>query len=224
MYLREIGTVPLSNREGEVEIAKRTGARTESRTESSFAFSVVITNSFALGEDLKRRAAAIEELVTFDEESHRRDRGKAPERIPGAVHAWKSSTTRSRLFRKSWLPSTREHHDYRRYRISTGASHHPCEPYPAELGFTATTQRLVDHVNRSVRSMPAHSTATCRTWKRRPTPHPLRRDGAGVKSDRGLLQNWKSSSRSGRVLPGAGRAPARITRPRAWTPSTPSAS
>jgi RNA polymerase primary sigma factor len=51
MYLREMGTVPLLTREGEVEIAKR-----------------IEREIVALGEDLKRGVRNIKEVVTFDEE------------------------------------------------------------------------------------------------------------------------------------------------------------
>ncbi len=68
MYLREMGTVPLLTREGEVEIAKRI-ERGQLRVMKAISRSpIVIREIIALGEDLKRGVRNIKEVVTFDEE------------------------------------------------------------------------------------------------------------------------------------------------------------
>jgi RNA polymerase primary sigma factor len=68
MYLREMGTVPLLTREGEVEIAKRI-ERGQIRVLKALSRSpIVIKEILALGEDLKRGVRSIKELVAFDEE------------------------------------------------------------------------------------------------------------------------------------------------------------
>ena len=68
MYLREMGTVPLLTREGEVEIARRI-ERGQMRVMKSLSRSpVVIREIVALGEDLKRGVRNVKEVVTFDEE------------------------------------------------------------------------------------------------------------------------------------------------------------
>src|SRR5690348_18403712 len=68
MYLREMGTVPLLTREGEVEIAKRI-ERGQIRVLKALSRSpIVIKDILALGEDLKRGVRSIKELVAFDEE------------------------------------------------------------------------------------------------------------------------------------------------------------
>jgi RNA polymerase primary sigma factor len=68
MYLREMGTVPLLTREGEVEIAKRI-ERGQLRVLKSLSRSpVVIREIVALGEDLKRGVRNVKEVVLFDEE------------------------------------------------------------------------------------------------------------------------------------------------------------
>jgi RNA polymerase primary sigma factor len=68
MYLREIGTVPLLTREGEVEIAKRI-ERGQLRVLKAISRSpIVIREVVALGEDLKRGVRNIKEVVIFDEE------------------------------------------------------------------------------------------------------------------------------------------------------------
>src|SRR5580698_6807156 len=68
MYLREMGTVPLLTREGEVEIAKLI-ERGQMRVMKAISRSpIVIREIIALGEDLKRGVRNIKEVVTFDEE------------------------------------------------------------------------------------------------------------------------------------------------------------
>ena len=68
MYLREMGTVPLLTREGEVEIAKRI-ERGQLRVMKAISRSpVVIREIIALGEDLKRGVRNVKEVVVFDEE------------------------------------------------------------------------------------------------------------------------------------------------------------
>src|SRR5208337_5567955 len=68
MYLREMGTVPLLTREGEVEIAKRI-ERGQMRVLKAISRSpIVIREVIALGEDLKRGVRNIKEVVIFDDE------------------------------------------------------------------------------------------------------------------------------------------------------------
>ena len=68
MYLREMGTVPLLTREGEVEIAKRI-ERGQLRVLKAISRSpIVIREVAALGEDLKRGVRNIKEVVIFDDE------------------------------------------------------------------------------------------------------------------------------------------------------------
>ena len=68
MYLREMGTVPLLTREGEVEIAKRI-ERGQMRVMKAISRSpIVIREIAALGEDLKRGVRNVKEVVVFDEE------------------------------------------------------------------------------------------------------------------------------------------------------------
>jgi RNA polymerase primary sigma factor len=68
MYLREMGTVPLLTREGEVEIAKRI-ERGQIRVMKAISRSpIVIREIIALGEDLRRGVRNVKEVVVFDEE------------------------------------------------------------------------------------------------------------------------------------------------------------
>ena len=68
IYLREMGTVPLLKREGEVAIAKRI-ERGQLRVLKSISRSpIVLKELLATGEDLRKGLRSIKEIVRFDEE------------------------------------------------------------------------------------------------------------------------------------------------------------
>ncbi len=68
MYLREMGTVPLLTREGEVEIAKRIERGQLKVLKALSRSPIVVREILALGEDLKKGVRSVKEIVTFDEE------------------------------------------------------------------------------------------------------------------------------------------------------------
>src|SRR2546426_11767682 len=66
IYLREMGTVPLLTRDGEVVIAKRI-ERGQLRVLKALSRSpIVIHELLAMGEDLKKGVRSIKEVVAFD--------------------------------------------------------------------------------------------------------------------------------------------------------------
>jgi RNA polymerase primary sigma factor len=68
MYLREMGTVPLLTRQGEIDIAKRF-ERGHFRALKAISRSpIAIQEVIALGSDLERGVRSIKEVVVFDEE------------------------------------------------------------------------------------------------------------------------------------------------------------
>jgi RNA polymerase primary sigma factor len=69
LYLREMGVVPLMNREGEVAIAKRI-ERGQIKTHKAIARSpIAIDRLLLLGEDLQNHRASIRETVVFSEQA-----------------------------------------------------------------------------------------------------------------------------------------------------------
>jgi len=68
MYLREMGTVPLLTREGEVTIAKRIERGQLVVMKSVTRSPIVIKELIAVGEDLRKGARSIKEIVQFDDE------------------------------------------------------------------------------------------------------------------------------------------------------------
>jgi RNA polymerase primary sigma factor len=68
MYLREMGTVPLLTREGEVAIAKRIERGQLVVMKTITRSPIVIKEMIAVGEDLRKGARSIKEIVQFDDE------------------------------------------------------------------------------------------------------------------------------------------------------------
>src|SRR5262249_18326337 len=68
MYLREMGTVPLLMREGEVIIAKRIERGQFVVMRSITRSPIVIKELIAVGEDLRKGVRFIKEIVQFDDE------------------------------------------------------------------------------------------------------------------------------------------------------------
>ncbi|HEV2287953.1 MAG TPA: RNA polymerase sigma factor RpoD [Candidatus Acidoferrales bacterium] len=68
MYLREMGTVPLLTREGEVAIAKRIERGQVLVLKTITRSPLVLKEVMAIGDDLRRGARSIKEIVQFDDE------------------------------------------------------------------------------------------------------------------------------------------------------------
>jgi len=68
MYLREMGTVPLLTREGEVAIAKRIERGQLVVMKAITRSPIVIKELISVGEDLRKGARSIKEIVQFDDE------------------------------------------------------------------------------------------------------------------------------------------------------------
>ena len=68
MYLREMGTVPLLTREGEVAIAKRIERGQLLVLKTISRSPIVLKELLAIGEDLRKGTRSIKEIVQFDDE------------------------------------------------------------------------------------------------------------------------------------------------------------
>ena len=74
MYLREMGTVPLLTREGEVTIAKRIERGQLVVMRSITRSPIVIKELIAVGDDLRKGVRSIKEIVQFDDEELTEDK------------------------------------------------------------------------------------------------------------------------------------------------------
>ena len=68
MYLREMGTVPLLTREGEVDHREAHRARPACRDEVGHALADRHQGTIAVGDDLRKGGRSIKEIVMFDDE------------------------------------------------------------------------------------------------------------------------------------------------------------
>ena len=92
MYLREMGTVPLLTREGEVAIAKRIERGKLSVIKSISRTPMVTKKVLQLGEDLKNDQRTIRELVTFSDEELTDDKIEDRKReVPKQIEAVKKA-------------------------------------------------------------------------------------------------------------------------------------
>jgi RNA polymerase primary sigma factor len=157
MYLREMGTVPLLTREGEVEIAKRI-ERGQLRVLKAISRSpIVIREIVALGEDLKRGVRNIKEVVIFDEEEITEDILQARIRVTiGRVdtllkHQKKASLMLEKLDTINPKAKAREH---RKTRWMMNRERVEVSRIVRELKYTnAERKRLLDKVNKTVDAM-----------------------------------------------------------------------
>ncbi len=160
MYLREMGTVPLLTREGEVEIAKRI-ERGQLRVLKALSRSpIIIREIIAIGEDLERGVRSIKEVVIFDEEELTdevlQNRLKeVTERIQELGKHYKKAVQLSEKLKE--LPEKKRPREYRRYRWNLGREQVEISRLIRYLGFTNLERKhLIDKVNRTVEQMRAH--------------------------------------------------------------------
>jgi len=163
MYLREMGTVPLLTREGEVEIAKRI-ERGQNRVMKAISRSpIVIREIVGLGEDLRRGVRNIKEVVTFDEEELTEEILQARVRATvGRIDTIvKHQKKIQQLEEKLENPDARDSKDakaktrfQRKHRWLIGREHVYINRIVRELKYTnAEKKRLLDRVNKTVDAM-----------------------------------------------------------------------
>jgi RNA polymerase primary sigma factor len=159
MYLREMGTVPLLTREGEVEIAKRI-ERGQLRVLKALSRSpIVIREILAIGDDLKRGVRSIKEIVIFDEEEitdeilQNRLKDTAGKIDELNKHYKKSIQLKEKL---DGIPQKKRPKDHRKCRWALGREQVEISKAIRRLGFTNNERkRLIDRVNKTVDSMKA---------------------------------------------------------------------
>jgi RNA polymerase primary sigma factor len=160
MYLREMGTVPLLTREGEVEIAKRI-ERGQNRVMKAISRSpIVIREIVGLGEDLRRGVRNIKEVVTFDEEELTEEILQARVRqTVGRIdvivkHQKKLEVLEEKLAAPTGKDAKAKARDTRKNRWLIGREHVYVNRIIRELKYTnSEKKRLLDKVNKTVDAM-----------------------------------------------------------------------
>jgi RNA polymerase primary sigma factor len=157
MYLREMGTVPLLTREGEVEIAKRI-ERGQNRVLKALSRSpIVIRELLAMGEDLKKGVRSIKEVVTFDEEEITDEIVQArlsdfTGKIDELAKAYKKAMQVQEKFAE--VSQKKNPKPYRRLRNSLARAVIGVSQAVRKLGFTnVERKRLIERLNKTVDTM-----------------------------------------------------------------------
>ncbi|MGB9255350.1 MAG: RNA polymerase sigma factor region1.1 domain-containing protein, partial [Candidatus Korobacteraceae bacterium] len=157
MYLREMGTVPLLTREGEVEIAKRI-ERGQIRVLKALSRSpIVIHDLLAMGEDLKKGVRSIKEVVTFDEEEITDEilQNRLNE-FTGKIDDMAKLYKKVGVLQEKYIEMSQKKRpkDHRRSRRNLARGIVRVSRAVRNLGFTnAERKRLIDRVNKTVDAM-----------------------------------------------------------------------
>src|SRR5208282_1407820 len=157
MYLREMGTVPLLTREGEVEIAKRIECGQLRVLKALSRSPIVIHELLAMGEDLKKGVRSIKEVVTFDEEEITDEilQNRLNE-FTGKIDAMAKLYKRAGVLQEKYVAMSQKKRpkDHRRARRNLARAIVRVSKAVRKLGFTNNERkRLIDRVNKTVDSM-----------------------------------------------------------------------
>ncbi len=157
IYLRAMSAVPLLTREGEVDIAKRI-ERGQRRVLKALSRSpIVIRQIVAIGEDLKRGARSIKEIVVFDEEEITekvlqngvKDTTRRIDELQ--KHYKRASQLAGRL---STIPAERKAREYNRCRCRLGREIVRISLIIRDLRFTNLERKhVIDRVNKTMDGM-----------------------------------------------------------------------
>ncbi|PYR92953.1 MAG: RNA polymerase sigma factor RpoD [Acidobacteria bacterium] len=160
MYLREMGTVPLLTREGEVEIAKRIERGKLAVIKSISRTPTIARVIMQMGDALKNDERSIRELVTFvDEEltdEKIEDRKKQVLRQIEAVRkAWAvSEKCKEKLDKTPKGATSRDKRKYRRVRWETLRARVELSQLIRKIEFTETIKRrMIDQIKDKVEAV-----------------------------------------------------------------------
>ena len=157
MYLREMGTVPLLTREGEVEIARRIERGKLAVIKSISRTPLVAKKVILLGDQLRSGDRTIRELVIFNDEEitdeRIQERSKQVQRQIEAVR--KAREASEKLFEKladtAKGATTREKRKYRKARWAAMRALVELSQRIREIEFTeAVKRRLIDEMKTAV--------------------------------------------------------------------------
>jgi RNA polymerase primary sigma factor len=146
MYLREMGTVPLLTREGEVEIAKRIERGQVKVLKTLSRSPIVIQMLLELGGQLKAGKRSIKEVVVFDDDELTEDR--VAERLREVVSTieeierlWKKLGQLSA--KRDAIPRSRRLRDYRRYNWAVAEHRILVSQLVRSIQFTHTERKVL---------------------------------------------------------------------------------
>jgi RNA polymerase primary sigma factor len=160
MYLREMGTVPLLTREGEVEIAKRIERGKLAVIKSISRTPTVARAIMTMGDQLKNEERSIRELVTFVDEELTDDKIEDRKRqvlrqIDAVRKAWQAlEKCKEKLEKTPRGTTTRDKKKYRRVRWEALRARVELSQLIRKIEFTeAVKRRLIDQIKEAVEAV-----------------------------------------------------------------------
>ncbi len=157
MYLREMGTVPLLTREGEVEIAKRIERGQLNVLKALSRSPLVIHELFNLREQLRDGQRSIKEVVVFDDDELTED--KVAERLKDVISCIDEI---ERLYKKlgqlrnkrDSIPRTKRPRDFRRYSWAVARHRILISKYFRSIAFThGERKNLIEKIRAAVEEL-----------------------------------------------------------------------
>ena len=160
MYLREMGTVPLLTREGEVEIAKRIERGKLAVIKSISRTPTVARAIMTMGDQLKNEERSIRELVTFVDEELTDDKIEDRKRqvlrqIEAVRKSWLGlEKCKEKLEKTPRGTTTRDKRKFRRVRWEALRARVELSQLIRRIEFTeAVKRRLIDQIKESVEAV-----------------------------------------------------------------------
>ncbi len=154
IYLREMGAVPLLNREGEVDIAKRIECGQLQVLKALSRSPIVIRQVLGIRKDLKRGIRSIRDIVVFDEEEITEEilQNRVKDLTRRVDKLQKHYTRAGQLAeRLPTIPSQKKAHQYSRCRCKLGREIVRVSLIIRNLGLTnCERKRLIDRVNKTM--------------------------------------------------------------------------
>ena len=154
MYLREMGTVPLLTREGEVEIAKRIERGQLNVLKALARSPIVIQRLFELREQLKSEELPIKEVVVFDDDELTEERvAERFQEVIGAIDEIERLNKKLQQWRvkRDAIPRTKRRREYRRYSWGVARLRVLISKMFRVIEFThAERKRLIERIRRAV--------------------------------------------------------------------------
>ncbi len=152
MYLREMGTVPLLTREGEVEIAKRIEKGQKTVLKALSRSPIVVAEILRLGDDLREGRIGIKNLVNFSEEEITDEilDARAVE-VHARIAEISDLETEATKVRKRLRKARKESSEYKRMLSQLARYRIPIARHIRDLDLTnATHDDLVNAIKRTV--------------------------------------------------------------------------
>src|SRR3954469_7716423 len=162
MYLREMGTVPLLTREGEVEIARRIERGKLAVIKSISRTPLVAKKVIQLGDQLKTGDRTIRELVIFNDEEITDERiAERSRQVQKQIDAVRKANEAAEKLQQKLTETpkgatTRDKRKYRKCRWLAMRARNELSKHIRDIEFTeAVKRRLIDEMKDSVESVKA---------------------------------------------------------------------